>query len=516
MITQKVILQFNTALKQKIELFTMMKHHRKLAEERDLSFNQNNVAKYIVWLGVVFGLIYLCFLAIIFSLLVNNTHAITSIEFICSISPFVLVVDFLFRLTMQQVPAQIVKPYILLPIPRYTCIDNFIALSLLKGANFVWLALIVPYLLMSVVFCKGILLSLAIIIFYTLLIAINSQWYIIVRTLANKTIYWWLVPIVVFGFIALPWYTETKHALEHFFYFYAVIGTMIEEGSPLPYLIAILILVLLIRINRGVQYQAIMTELMPTEQVNSKKLSSLSFFERYGEVGIYLQLEIKSIIRNKNPRKAFATSTALVLIFSILLAFTDIYDSTLSTTFFGFYNFVVFGATSLTRIMQNEGNYIDCLMVRKENILSLLKAKYLFYTTILIIPFLLMLPMVYLEKLSFLQLCSYALFTAGMQYFILFQLAVYNKQSTPLNTKLIANKGGTNNYRQILISMGCLFVPIAIISILRLLLNEVQIYAVLCIVGCLFILTNPLWLNNIYKRMMQRRYKLLEGFLTSR
>lgn len=52
-----------------------------------------------------------------------------------------------------------------------------------------------------------------------------------------------------------------------------------------------------------------------------------------------------------------------------------------------------------------------------------------------------MLPLVIVGKWSILMLVSMASFTAGFQYFVLFQLAVYNKQTVPLNTKFTSKAG---------------------------------------------------------------------------
>jgi len=39
---------------------------------------------------------------------------------------------------------------------------------------------------------------------------------------------------------------------------------------------------------------------------------------------------------------------------------------------------------------------------------------------------------------------------------------------------------------------------------------------ILCTIGLLFTLAHPLWLRNIYQRLMARKYENLEGFHASR
>lgn len=502
--------------KQRVNLFKMIWHHRKLAEKRNLSFQQNKAAKYVMWGMTIFGFVYLCFIAILLSLAANDSRSYTPVEFVCGTIPFILVLDFFSRFAVQEIPAQLIKPYVLLPISKYSCIDNFIGTTLLSGYNFSWFAFLVPYILMSVVFSSGVWASLGILFFFWLLILVNTQWYHIARTLINDNALWWILVGMVYAIMAMPWYLGNHARIDHLFDFYTNIGRFITDGSLLPYLVPVALLTLLIFINRRIQYSHILSELMHLEKTNLHHVNKLSFFERFGQTGLYLQLEVKNLLRNKNPRKSFITSVSVVFVFSVFLSFTDIYDSGAMVSFLGCYNFVIFGAIMLTRIMCNEGNYIDCLMVHQENILSLLKAKYIFYCVMLLVPFLLMIPTVVVGKWSLLMLLAYAVFTAGLQYFILFQMAVYNKQTLPLNTKYISKAGMENNYRQLAVTMGCLFVPSILITTLSGFMSEQQVYAFMLVVGVAFIATCKFWLRNIYNRMMRKKYQLLEGFQSSR
>ena len=503
-------------LRKKIALFKTLRRHRSLAEKRSMDFSKNKVARFAVWIGVAFLFIYLMGFAIMLAMIANESRTMTSIEFICAVSPMILVIDFFFRFTAQQTPSQLIKPYILLPIPKYTCIDNFIATALLSSGNLIWFAMFIPYVLMSVLFAYGIGLSLGLLFFFWLAILANSMWYSIVRTLINDTILWWILPLVVYSVMCIPAFLGKSSGMEQLFDAYSTIGTAIGDYSVLPYLGIFAILVILVMINRRIQYVHIWRELSRTETTKLHSVSRFSFLDRYGEIGQYLQLEIKSIMRNKNPRKAFIFATAIIIVFSLIISFTDIYDSQYMANFLCLYNFVIYGNMQLTKIMCNEGNYIDCLMVRKENILSLLHAKFLFCAVMLLLPFILMLPTIFTGKWSLLMLFSYAAFTCGFQYFILFQMAVYNKQSVPLNTKFISKAGMENNSLQIIISMGSLFVPVGLVSLLQAIMSTTMSYIVMLIIGVVFMATYRIWMRNIYNRTMRRRYEMMEGFHASR
>lgn len=132
-----------------------------------------------------------------------------------------------------------------------------------------------------------------------------------------------------------------------------------------------------------------------------------------------------------------------MLMFSLLLAFTEVYDSGFMTSFICVYNFAALGIMTLGQVMSAEGNYLDGLMSRKESIYNLLRAKYYLNCLILLVPFLILTIPVAKGKISLLMVTSYMLFTSGFIFAILLQLAVYNKKTMPLNANVMrGNKGG--------------------------------------------------------------------------
>ena len=125
-------------------------------------------------------------------------------------------------------------------------------------------------------------------------------------------------------------------------------------------------------------------------------------------------------------------------------------------------------------------------------------------------------PTVIMGKWTLWMILSYALFTIGFQYFVIFQMAVYNKTSIPLNTKFTSKNGVENNYLQIVISLSVFIVPITFVEILQSFLSEMVAYGIMAVIGMSFVITNKLWIRNIYTRLMARRYENMEGFRSSR
>lgn len=456
--------------------------------------------------------IYLVMFAIVFALDANASHRFTAMEYMVAQMPLVLIVDFLARLMFQQTPSQLVKPYILLPVPRYVCIDSFILTSLLSWGNLLWFIMFVPFVLMSVCFSYGLLTSVSFLILAYLIVLCSSQFYLICRTLFNNNIIWWTLPIGTFLAIFLPWILRGYTA---FLRFYAPVATGIEHGNIIPHFGILAVLAVLIIINRRLQYVSVWQELGKQKVTKLKRVSEFSLFNRFDEVGEYLKLEIKLLMRNKNPRKTFLFAIVLVLLISMIIAFTSVYDSQFMTNFWCFYCFAIFGGMLLIKAMSYEANYIETLFIHKENILKLLRAKYYFFCMLLLIPFILMLPMVFMGKWNIAMLIAYGVFTAGSQYCLIMQMAVYNKQKIALNEKIVGKGGIENSYMQILTEAIAFFLPLAIIQPLEIIAGKYIAWGTMFTTGVIFIVTHKLWLNNIYRRMMKRKYKNLEAFINS-
>lgn len=461
--------------------------------------------------------LYLVSISIMLALTANKDSSVTGSQLITGVLPFIVTIDFLMRFVVQQTPSQLIKPYILLPIPRYSCINYFVISSLLSYGNLIWFALFLPYIFMAVLFAEGAVTAVVLLLSLYFVLLVNSQWYLIVRTLVNDKLYWWFLPAIIYLILYLPLYNKGKIDFDFFCTFYSHFGTIVAGNHAVLLLLSLLVLLTVVSlINRRIQFVYTWKELGKNTRSTLNHVSSLSYMNRFGEIGEYLKLETKSIMRNKNQRKAFVSALIVIVIFSALISYTDIYDGTIMKFFWIFYNFVIIGAMLIVKLMCYEGNYIDGLLIRKENIYSLLIAKYYLYSSILFLPFILLLPTLFTGKSSLLQLLSVMIFTSGACYFLFFQMAVYNKTTIPLNEKMIAKTGIENNYIQVLAELGVFLFPVSVYSLLYTFCGETAANVILLIIGLCFILTHKLWIRNIYNRLMKRKYTNLEGFRASR
>ena len=490
----------------KLQLFKLLRKNINLSYKRNPAFEQNRGAKVLIGFGAAMFVLYLILYGVLIGMAADGEAGILITAMI-----IILPIDFLLRFIFQTTPAMMVKPYILLPISRYSAIECFLISSHFSGFNFLWLGLFIPFAIIVLSAGAPFLQVLYVILMAQLLIILNSQVYLFFRTLVNRNVLWIIPGLLLYTIPFIPSIlTMNKKTLGHTL-------DAIQANSTAWWLLPIVLLFLcgLFLLNRHLQFKYVYEEISKQKEKQLKKVSQFAFFNRFGIIGEYLKIELKSNLRNKTMKQRCIMSLALVIVFSGLIAYTSIYDNPMMINFWCLYCFAIYGMTALIKIMGQEGNYISLLMTQRENIISLLKAKYWFYCVVLIIPFLIMLPAVFKGKFTLLMLFAYMFLVAGLIHFIIFQLAVYNKQTIPLQLK-VTGKGNFENGMQIVIELGALIIPGMIVGIGYLTVGLTATYIFMCVVGLAFIITYPIWIRNIYNRMMKRRYENIEGFLSTK
>ena len=496
-----------------MNLYKIIKQNQKLAEKRNPAFDTNRFAKFLMYFMIVYwAALFLFFgvmLPVMFEELVPNMepYHIMNQGFI-----YVMLADFLMRFMAQPSVSQEIKPYLLMPIKRKKLISILLLKSGLDSYNFMWFFVYVPFAFLTVIRFYGFGGMFLYLIGIWLIFVLNNYWYLLCKLLLGEKTLWLLLPILVFGALGAAEFLLDGLPISRFT---MDLGEGFIEGNPLSFLFILACIGILFFINLKLQQRMIYNEISKKEDTKIKHVSEYKFLDKYGEVGEYLRLEIKLITRNKTVKTQFRMGLIVMLGFSFALAFTDVYDGSYMTSFICLYNYAVLPIMTLGQVMSFEGNYIDGLMSRKESIFNLLRAKYYLTTLIILVPFLIMFFPIAKEKITLLTAIAYLIFVAGFVFFMLLQLAVYNTRTLPLNANLMkSNK--SSNWIQGLIT-GCAFMlPLLIDKLLSALLPEEVAHIILIVIGLGFIATHNLWIKNIYKRFMKRRYKNMEEFRASR
>ena len=275
------------------KLYKLLRKNTNLSYKRSPAFEQNKWAKVLIYMGGAMFVMYL----ILYGGIIATTADGEAGRMI-SMMPVILLIDFVLRFIFQTTPGMMVKPYILQPISRYTAIECFLLSEHISGYNLLWLAMFLPYSMIILIAGAGFWAVLLELIASELMIILNSQIYLFFRTLINRKILW-LIP--AFAFYALPYspllFNHKKSAIEKLIDTYAAIGS---GWYFVPVLI--LILVALFYVNRAFQFKYVYEEISKSKERQLKHVSQFRFLEKFGIVGEYIKIELKSNLRNKTMR----------------------------------------------------------------------------------------------------------------------------------------------------------------------------------------------------------------------
>ena len=498
-------------LRQAKTFYVLVARNQRMRDRRHPMFERNMLMKVFGYIFIAFWAVYLMMLGFMcYQMFDGGGHE--AFDMVDGGMIFILALDFFLRFAMQETPAQDIKPYKLSPIPIRFLLNVFLVRMGLRIYNFFWFFFLVPFALFAVVKFYGVIGLLSYLLGWWFLFVINSYWYLLCRTFVNRNVYFILLPIAIYALlIYFGIFSEPAWLFDACVW----IGRLFVTCNPLMYLLFFALAIPLFLINRKLQYHSIYTEISSTERAVKVKPLEMHALERFGEVGEYLKLEIKSTMRNSVIRKQFLTGFYCMLLFCLLFAFTDIYDAMpFMRIYICVYCFSCLGVMTLTVIMCAEGNYIDGLMVRKENILSLLKAKYYFNCALMLVPLLISLFPIFKEKMTIIDALGCMFFTSGVVMPFLFQLAAYNDSTIHLNQRI--TKSGRSTKVQMIFSSIALFLPMLIMYTLMNFWGERTAALIMMAMGLLGTILHPLWLRNIYNRFMNHRHQIMDGFRNSR
>ena len=496
-----------------MNLYKIIKQNQKLAEKRNPAFETNRFAKFLMYFMIIYWVALFLFFGVMLPFMFEDIVPNMEPYHIMNQGiVYIMAADFLMRFMAQPSVSQEIKPYLLMPVKRKKLISILLLKSGLDKYNFFWFFVYVPFAFLTIIRFYGFGGMFLYLIGMWLIFVFNNYWYLLCKLLLGEKTIWLLLPICVFGALGASEFLIDGLPISRFT---MDLGEGFIEGNPLSFLFVIACIGAMFFINMKLQLRMIYNEISKKEDTKIKRVSEYKFLDKYGEIGEYIRLEIKLITRNKTVKAQFRMGIIVMLGFSCALAFTDVYDGTNMKSFICLYNYAVLPIMTLGQVMCFEGNYIDGLMSRKESIFNLLRAKYYLTSLIIVVPFIVMMLPISEGKITLLTAIAYLIFVMGFVFFMLLQLAVYNTRSLPLNANLMmSNK--SSNWIQGLVTSFAFFLPFMIDMILTALFSTEVAHIILIVIGLGFIATHNLWIKNIYKRFMKRRYKNMEEFRASR
>jgi len=370
--------------------------------------------------------------------------------------------------------------------------------------------LVVPFAFKAITPFFGFPAAVLYILLFFLLCVANSLLVSIINNFISKSAWFYILAAIRVG---LPFFLIFVCKID-LGAFIARLGEMFLTYNLWIYAAFILFFAALWIINRLQMRDRLYYELQGDKADKISSFSSLSFLDRFGAIGDFINLELRMITRSPRLKQQFLFAGALAIgLFFFMLYVPNSNFSKNSFVFFvyGIWAIGLMGLSMGQHIFMAESSFFDGLATRRVSLFELLKSKYILYCSYSLSITLLLLIPAFQGRISGFLLVSLLFYVTGPIYFIIFQNAVYNKMYFDLFDKGMWNwKGQSGN--TMVITMISMFVPVVLMLILNAIFGATVTYTFMLITGLAFTLTSKYWLTWIYNRFLKRKYKNMEGF----
>ncbi|GHT74389.1 hypothetical protein AGMMS50262_07260 [Bacteroidia bacterium] len=492
-----------------------LRSHQWKAFRRNPMFERNLGVRIFMYIMFTFmALEFLTFGFFLDKLLLKAGNYQLAIDTFNSILPYLLTMDFLVKFFFKTNQSMQIAPYLTLPVKRNKLFDFLLRKEFTSFWNFYFLFLVVPFAFKTIMPYFGFPATVLYILFFYLLCIANSLLVNIVNNLISRS-FWYYLPGGII--VTLPYFLLFVLKIDLGDYFFRW-GELFLNYHPFVYIGFFVVFAALWLINRRQMRERLYFELQGDKVDKISSFSSLSFLDRFGVIGDFINLELKMILRSPRLKQQVLVAGGL----AICLFFYMIYapnNNLIRSGHFVFYFYGIFAIGLMGIIMgqylfTSESSFFDGLSARKASIFDLLKSKYIFYSSYSLLVTLLLLVPAFQGKISGFLLISLFFYTIGPIYFLIFQNAVYNKTYLDLFDKGMMNWKGQSG-SMVMVTMITMFVPVILMLIINAICGETITCWFMLIVGLIFTLTSQYWLKGIYKRFLKRRYKNMEGFRAS-
>ena len=503
-------------LNELFKAYRILCNHKLTASKRAIDYKKNRYAKWFIYLGFIFLFAYICLLSVGLSFMKKPITEVDEMEFFFGLLPIFSLIDFLGRLFMRQSTSHLIRPYLLSPLKRKNIILSFILQSISKFTNKIFFALAIPYGFINILPTYGVATLILFLLSFYIFIVLNSIWYNLFHSLFNHNGLFFTLPICVYLGILSVGLLNQSNIVVHLIQIYGVIGSMFIAHPFCFILLQILILHLLIAIYFKVDFYIFETQLTQDNNKRTRLIGSTSAFSSDTSLRHFIQLELFQVLRNENPRKKIIRSIILSIVFALLSVPPQDATYGFQQYFYISYAMLIIGFRNLSTMMSYEGNYSNMIFFYKDFIYQHMRAKYILNTTMLLIPATILLIATKWNNISVTFIIGYALFTAGVQYFFVLLLTLFNKQTIELNNKNTTGGWKNTNYLLVIVAIFLFFIPSLFVTTLQKNASETTIEIILTICGLIFIATHKLWIRAISNRINNNHYAFIEGFNASR
>ncbi|RYY33218.1 MAG: hypothetical protein EOP46_17020 [Sphingobacteriaceae bacterium] len=426
----------------------------------------------------------------------------------CGIILVYFLTDLLMRLQLQELPTLRVQPYLHLPIKRNALVSYLATTSLLSMFNLWPFLLFWPFIFKVIAPENGAVAAAAFIVAILGLSIFNNYLALYIKRKSNLNGWIFLVVIGVLALAMAGDYAWHLYSLSDISYAYFGKLITIPALSVVPALLA-----------AGMYYLnfVYLKQNLYLEDLNSSKESSYKnsteypFLNRFGSVGDLVANEIKLILRNKRPRSTLIMG--LMFMFYGLVFYTNpkLGSSDYAAIFVGVFMTGIFIINYGQFMHSWQASHFDGILVSRVKMSDFIKSKYLLFTMISTVAFVLTTPYAYFGwRIVLIHFVMY-IYNLGVNTTIMLFFANRNYKRIDLS------KGASFNWEgvgatQMLVGFPLLLIPFIIYAPFKLLHHANWGLAALGIMGIIGIAMRSYWIKQLTADFYEKKFKIAEGF----
>jgi hypothetical protein len=490
-----------------ITMITTFPQHELKSFWRSRNTGKNLAVKIVM--GILILYLLLCALSLGFFMDRLLYKLFPKQDVIVSFSGIILVYfmfEFISRTQLQELPTLKVQPYLQLPVKRNSLVQYLALTSIISPFNLIPILLFMPFIAKVIAVKAGGGVAWAFVVAILGLITFNNYLALYIKRKASVN-GWILVAITaLLVFICLGdfvWHIYSIRDLSYHFF-----GHLFTH--PILSLVPVLLAVAMYYVNFLYLKDNLYLEEL-SKKVAKKSSTEYPFLDRFGIVGDLVANEIKLTLRNKRPNSAIKVSCMFLFYGLLFYTKSNAQHSDYLLILISMLMSGIFIINYGQFMFSWQGSHFDGLLVSKMNFDEFLKAKFLLFTMVSTITFILTTPYAYFGwRILLVQSVMY-LWNIGVSTTIILYAANYNAKRIDLSKGASFNWEGTGA-TQWLLAFPLFLPPIFIYMLFKWLSSPNIGLAVIAATGLIFILTRNFWIEKLKNNFYKRKYTIAEGF----
>ena len=485
-----------------------LRKHQWLAYRRHAMFGRNRAIKVIIYILIgFFGLYFLALGLLLNELLLEMMPDVRPIDAFNGWLLYIFLWDFLLKYMLKKNQSMQILPYLSLPIKRIKLFNFLLNKEFASIWNFYLLFLVLPFACFSIPPYYGWGMALLYVLFFYAMSQIISLGVRLVNDLSMRTSWYALIPmglVAIVGGMGIFGYLPIEPYMKAF-------GTALLKGSyviwaAIPLAYVLLRLACLRCMRTGLYHEA--------QQFKVSRIASytgLSFLESFGEVGRFMIMEIKMILRAKRIKTSIF-GMVYIVVFGVGGLYLEVYaNNSFTATLLPLMGIGAVGLIMGQFLFAAESASFDGLMARNHSMRNSLKAKYYLYVACASVTALLFILPVCHGKMTLFGLIANYFYVTGIFFLLIFQNAVYNKGYIDIFEKGMFSWQGVSG-NMMVVTMLTMFMPVVVVLLISSFFSQTIANLFMLGTGLLATIASPAWLSWTYKRFLKRKYKNMEGF----